>query len=95
MPSVSRKGDNCTGHGCFPPRPSVEGSDNVFINEIPALRVGDGFASHCCGPVCHGGNVSVGSSKVFVNGKPLARIGDDVSCGSALSEGSANVFAGG
>lgn len=95
MPAASRKGDECTGHGCFPPRPSTSGSPNVFFNGIPALRVGDSFATHKCGKSSHGGTVSSGSSSVYINGKPAARIGDDVSCGSAVAEGSSNIFIGG
>lgn len=95
MPAASRLGDSCTGHGCFPPRPSTSGSGNVFINGIPALRVGDSFATHCCGPSCHGGVSAAGSSSVFINGKAATRIGDAVSCGSALAQGSGNVFIGG
>ena len=64
-----RLGDQCTGHGCFPPRVNIEASGNVFINSIGAHRVGDGWAVHCCGPVCHGGSQATGSSTVFVNGK--------------------------
>lgn len=94
MLAVSRKGDTCTGHGCHPPRASLEGSPNVFINGKPAHRVGDAWASHTCGDNTHDGVCSSGSSVVFVNGKPLARVGDDVSCGAAVAVGSSNVFAG-
>lgn len=96
MPAVTRKGDACTGHGTFPPRPSVAGSPNVNINGIPAHRVGDGWATHCnTKPTCHGGALAAGSGSVNVNGKPLGRIGDDVDCGSAVAAGSPDVFAGG
>ena len=59
-----RLGDQCTGHGCFPPRANISASGNVFINSIGAHRVGDGWAVHCCGPVCHGGSQATGSSTV-------------------------------
>lgn len=96
MPAVSRAGDTCTGHGAFPPRASINGSPNVFINGIPAHRVGDGWAVHCNPvPSCHGAAAASGSGRVFVNGKPLTRIGDAVSCGSAIAQGSPDVFAGG
>lgn len=96
MPAVSRQGDTCTGHGGFPPRPSTSGSPDVFINSIPAHRVGDSWAVHCDPtPSCHGGAAASGSGSVFVNGKPLTRIGDAVNCGSAIAQGSPNVFAGG
>lgn len=93
--SVTRKGDSCTGHGSWPPRPSTEGSGDVFVNGIPAHRKGDGWAVHCNPePECHDSTLGEGSATVFVNGKPLGRIGDPVACGSAVAEGSPNVFAG-
>lgn len=92
MPAVSVLGDQCTGHGCFPPRASISANDLLFINDIPALVVGSGFASHRCGDSSHGGAVAGGSSLVNIDGKALARIGDPVDCGSAVAEGSSFVF---
>ena len=92
--AAARQGDTCSGHGCFPPRASDTGSDNVFINGIPALRSGDHFVLHTCGDDVHDGNVSSGSSSVFVNGQPLALIGSTISCGSVVAQGSDNVFVG-
>ena len=94
MPAVVRLGDKCSGHGCFPSRENTEGSPNVFVNGKPVHRVGDSWATHCCGIPCHSGVASSGSSTVFVNGKPICRIGDNVSCGSKMAEGSPNVFVG-
>lgn len=96
MPAVGRKGDNCTGHGCWPSRPAVSGSPNVTINNIPALRVDDAYAAHTCPaiPETHDGNQAQGSSSVTVNAKALSRVGDNVSCGGALAEGSPNVTSG-
>lgn len=94
-PPVTRLGDSCTGHGCFPPRPSVSASPNVFANGIPVHRQGDAWAVHCCGPACHGSVLAMGSSTVFANGIPVGRIGDPVACGSFVMTGSPNVFAGG
>lgn len=96
MPKVARISDTCTGHDCFPPRASVEGSDNVFINSKGALRVGDAWGAHTCPtiPETHTGSQSGGSSSVFANGKALARVGDGVDCGSSVATGSDNVFAG-
>lgn len=95
MPAVTRKGDRCTGHGTFPPRASAGGSGDVFINGMPAHRVGDAWGSHCNPtPVCHGGSLASGSATVFVNGQPLGRVGDSVDCGSSVASGSPDVFAG-
>lgn len=96
MPAVTRKGDSCSGHGDFPPRPSTGGSSTVFVNGKPVHRQGDAWAVHC-NPlnVCHGGSLSAGSGTVFVEGKEIGRIGDPVGCGSSVTSGSDDVFAGG
>ena len=95
MPAVSRKGDQCTGHGSHPPRASTSGSSNVFVNNISAHRQGDTWAVHCDStPECHDSITASGSGSVYVNGQPLARIGDDVACGSAIAQGSETVFSG-
>ena len=94
MPDASRKGDICMGHGCFPPTPAIAGSPNVLIDQIPALRKGDGVAPHGCSNCPpHGRSVSAGSPTVFVNGRPLARVGDGVDCGGSVAAGSGTVVA--
>ena len=93
MPAVHRLGDECTGHDCWPSRPNIQGSPNVFVNLIPVHRETDDWATHCC-PPCHAGNLAHGSRTVFANKLELARIGDPVDCGSFCMEGSINVFAG-
>lgn len=94
MPAAVRLGDTCTGHGCFPSRANVAASPDVFLNGLGWHRVGDAWASHCCGPDCHGGALAAGSATVFVNGRAAGRIGDPVSCGSSCATGSPNVYAG-
>jgi len=93
MPAVTRKTDICTGHGCWPPRPSIQGSPNVFTNDLATHRETDDWAVHCC-VSCHGGNLASGSSTVYVNNLQMGRIGDPVDCGSSVAEGSPNVFCG-
>jgi uncharacterized Zn-binding protein involved in type VI secretion len=93
MPAC-RLGDICTGHGCFPPRPCISGSENVLVNGRPQHRVGDAWAAHCC-LLCHPGALASGSSTVIVNGLGAGRIGDPVSCGSIVMTGSENVIIGG
>lgn len=95
MPAVSRKGDVCSGHSCFPPRPSTEGSSDVFVNGIGVHRQGDGWAVHTCGDNTHDGTLASGSSTVFANGLQIGRIADPISCGSVVAQGSEDVFAGG
>lgn len=100
MPPVTRQGDSCSGHECFPPRNSTSGSPNVYVNGIPAHRQGDSWAVHACTHpnIPHGSHDSVlasGSSSVYVNSRQLGRIGDPVACGSNVASGSKNVYAGG
>lgn len=87
MSAVVRLGDLVIGHGSCSNHKMATGSSNVFINGIPACKVGDTTTTHCT----HVGHISSGSSKVFVNGAPIARVGDKVSCGSTLGAGSSNV----
>ena len=97
MPPVTRQGDKCTGHDCWPPRNSTSGSPNVFINGAAAHRLNDSGSCNCP----HGGNYSStsASATVFVNGMGLTRIGDETTCNSCGEKGShvsgsENVFAG-
>ncbi len=92
MRKTIRLGDLCSSHTCFPPRPNIQASTNVFINERGTHRKTDAWAVHCCGPACHPGNTAVGSSNVFINGKEMARFGDAINCGSTCFQGSDNVF---
>jgi uncharacterized Zn-binding protein involved in type VI secretion len=95
MPGACRLGDKCTGHSCFPPRINSSASSDVIVNGKGWHRKGDSWVVHCCGKYCHGGILNGSSSSVFINKRGAGRIGDSVSCGSAVSSGSGNVFAGG
>ena len=90
---ASRKGDRCTGHGKYKPRPCTQGSPNVMINGRPAHRKGDAWASHCNNS-CHPSVLANGSPTVLVNGKQQGRIGDPVACKSKVATGSSDVFVG-
>lgn len=92
MPAC-RLTDMTTGHGCFPPQKTIQGSPNVFIEKFPAFRVGDAIQPHCC-KYCHPSFGGVGSSTVFVNGRPLMRIKDKVTCGGVMMTGAKKVRAG-
>lgn len=98
MPKAHRKGDVGSSHAChFPPSIATGGSPDVFVNGLPAMRVGDEYAPHGCS-VCpegsHGRKLSQGSRSVFINGLPSGRIGDAIDCGGHAQTGSANVFIG-
>lgn len=46
MPGVVRRGDKCSGHGCFPPRPAITWSPNVFVNGRNVERRTDQLQVH-------------------------------------------------
>lgn len=106
MPEQARLTDlsevNADGHGCpgCPHHcvgPAISGSDNVMVNFLPALRVGDnGVHAACCGP--NTWVATKGSGTVFINGKPAHRKDDmDTHCGGVgkMITGSADVITGG
>lgn len=89
-----RLADLSMGH-CFPPRPNISASTNVFINRRGSHRVGDVWPTHCCGDACHSSVSVAGSKTVYVNGRQQMRITDLLSCGELAGPGSPNVYAGG
>lgn len=93
MTGTARLGDISSGH-CFPPRPNVTGSPNVFTNGLPNHRQTDYWITHCCGNTCHDGILAAGSPTVFTNGLQQGRIGDPISCGDFIATGSPNDFTG-
>ncbi len=105
-PAQARLGDKSQisedSHGCPAcPHPcvgpAVEGSPDVNVNGLPAIRVGDpGVHSACCGP--NTWVAKAGSASVFINGKKAHRKDDaDTHCGGTgkMIEGSSDVFTGG
>jgi uncharacterized Zn-binding protein involved in type VI secretion len=73
MPAITRLGDQCTGHGCFPARPSTSAAASVFINGIAVHRAADAWGIHCCGPACHVSVLAEGSSSVFAEAQAVWR----------------------
>lgn len=106
MPELMRVGDigkvDSDAHGCpscpHPCRgPAIVGSNDVFVNSLPAVRQGDsGIHAACCGP--NTWQATAGSGTVFINGQPAHRKGDaEQHCGGvgASDMGSPDVFVGG
>ncbi|WP_372069776.1 PAAR domain-containing protein (plasmid) [Tistrella mobilis] len=91
MPAVTLLGDDCTGHGCWPPRPSIEGEPRFTVGGRPVVLVGHAYAPHTCPdiPETHGGTLSDGAPRATVGGRRIGRIGDPVSCGSRVAVGTA------
>lgn len=92
MPGVVRRTDNCSGHGCYPPRPSSSWSPDVFANGLEVERYSDTMEVHCCPPPCHGGT-HVGTHNGYANGLDIQVQGDPIDCGSVCAECSDDVFA--
>jgi uncharacterized Zn-binding protein involved in type VI secretion len=101
MPAVSRKSGTdsiSTGHGCDATTVTDQGSSDVRVNSIGAVRAGDLCQVHLipAGSSCvpHTVPLTSYSGSVFVNSKGVGRQGDQYS-GHTLTSGSGNVFAGG
>ncbi|MCP1266286.1 type VI secretion system PAAR protein [Aeromonas hydrophila] len=91
---AAKVGDIGTDHDGFHPTAIISGSPDVFIDGIPAARVGDPLAPHDKpNNPPHPRSIASGSSTVFVNGKPLAITGGAVDCGGVII-GSGTVIVG-
>jgi len=66
------------------------GEPTVFIENMPAARVGD--MCTCSGPP---DSIAAGSGTVFIGGMPAARLGDSTAHGGAIIVGSGTVMIGG
>jgi uncharacterized Zn-binding protein involved in type VI secretion len=89
MPQAARINDLCTGHGCFFPRITDEGSPDVFVNNRNQHRQGDHWVQHCCPKHgCHDSSLLAGSPTSYVNNKQRGRVADFVACGSIVATGS-------
>ena len=87
MQNAGRVGD-LTAHGGI----MSTGSEDVYINGVPALIAGISVAPCAIG---HGAApVATGSGAVFINGFPVARLGDLTGCGAVIVTGSDNVYIG-
>ena len=101
MSNAACVGSRVSGHDFCQPTEVISGSENVFVNNKPAARVGDICAAHDCKESWfdHPSHIPIivsGSQNVFINNRPAARVGDKVSCmGTFYSEivsGSENIF---
>lgn len=82
---AAKVGNIGTDHEGFYPTPITAGSPDVFIDGIPAARVGDPLAPHDKpNHPPHPRKIASGSSTVLVNGKPLAMTGSAVDCGGVI-----------
>ncbi|MBL0675355.1 MULTISPECIES: type VI secretion system PAAR protein [Aeromonas] len=92
--NAAKVGNIGTDHDGFPPTKITAGSPDVFIDGVPAARVGDPLEPHDKpNTPPHPRKIASGSSTVLVNGKPLAITGGAVDCGGVII-GSGTVFVG-
>ncbi len=92
--NAAKVGDIGTDHDGFHPTAIISGSPDVFIDGIPAARVGDPLAPHDKpNNPPHPRSIASGSSTVLINGKPLAITGGSVDCGGVII-GSGTVIVG-
>lgn len=92
--NAAKVGNIGTDHDGFPPTKITAGSPDVFIDGVPAARVGDPLEPHDKpNNPPHPRKIASGSSTVLVNGKPLAITGGAVDCGGVII-GSGTVFVG-
>jgi len=79
MPNVARQTDTTSQGNTI-----IQGSPNVFVNELPIARLGDSVTSLSV-------KIVAGSPTVFANNLPVARIGDPTAIDNIIT-GSENVF---
>lgn len=83
--SAAKVGDIGTDHDGFHPTAITAGSPDIFIDGIPAARVGDPLAPHDKpNNPPHPRKIASGSSTVFINGMPAALTGGAVDCGGVI-----------
>lgn len=82
----------CTGHSCFPPRPSATGAISVYINDTPAHRINDKWLPHCCYSSCHDAYTLEGTTRCWTEDIPQSLVTHKVSCTSKIMTGSFDVF---
>ncbi len=108
MPAAMRLGDlamvqgdahggPCCGYHPVSVGPAVQGSTNVNINSMPAIRLNDiGIHAVCCGQNMW--TATAGSGTVNINSKKAIRMQDETThCGAKgqVIQGSPNVIVGG
>ena len=97
MPAVTLKGHLGSGHGCWPPRPNVEGENRFTVRGIPVHCQGHAWGAHTCPsiPETHASILATGAPRFTVAGRQIGRIGDPVACGSTVTQGEARFTVGG
>ena len=87
MPASHRISDVTTGTALDPILEAVDGSPNVFVNLLNAMRINDPYSC-----LMYDEQAIEGSPTVFANSLGMVRVDDAVSDGSSAMTGSENVF---
>lgn len=87
MAGIAIEGSLCSGHGGFPPRPSVQGEAKFTVNGVAVHCDGMAWAEHAKPDNPPHGGVGIGSKKFTINGAKACVVGDVVSCGSVIVTG--------
>ena len=90
---VGRITDICSGHKCWPPTIAIQGSSNVFANDLPVHRIYDNYVPHCC-KKCHPVVTAKASPTVYANDRNASHIGSYTFCDkkNIMVTGSFNVW---
>lgn len=93
MPIAAKLGDKGSEHHGYHETAIIAGSPTVFVDGLPAARMGDPLTAHCKPEhPPHPRKIIGGSTTVFIDGLPAARTGDAVDCGGMIvSAGTVNM----
>ena len=85
MSLAAKLSDKGTQHDGYYETVITAGSSTVFIDGLPAARMGDPLTPHSKPKhPPHPRKIASGSSTVFIYGLPAARTGDAVDCGGVV-----------
>lgn len=93
MPLAAKLADKGTQHDGYNETVITAGSPTVFIDGLPAGRLGDPLTPHAK-PLHppHPRKIATGSTTVFIDGLPAARAGDSIDCGGVvIGSGTVNI----
>ncbi|MFN1127593.1 type VI secretion system PAAR protein [Lelliottia nimipressuralis] len=93
MPFAAKFNDKGTQHDGYSETVIIAGSSTVFIDGLPAARMGDSLTPHSKPEhPPHPRKIAGGSGTVFIDGLPAARTGDAVDCGGVIiGSGTVNI----
>ena len=85
MPLAAKLSDKGSQHDGYHETAIIAGSPTVFIDGLPAARMGDPLTPHAKPEhPPHPRKIASGSGTVFIDGLPAARTGDAIDCGGVV-----------